>query len=273
MDIKVIATDMDGTFLNSKNDYQRQRFAQLFVRLKDKQIKFVPISGNQYYQIRSFFPQLDEQMTIVGENGAYIVEEGRFIKSYRLPLKLVRIILDYLISHGLEREMILCGERASYILKDVQPKARDFFAIYCQRLEDVASFDQLPQDHFLKFSFNTPLDITQKVIDDLHQVLGQEIEAVTTGHGNIDIIARGTHKGRALSYLLKRWGYGPQNLMAFGDSNNDLQMLELADYSYAMANADPAALATAKFQTASNDQAGVLEAIEAYLDRLEKDKS
>ena len=268
MDIKVIATDMDGTFLNPNNDYDRKRFAQVFTRLEERGIRFVPISGNQYYQIRSFFPERAHQMTIVGENGAYIVENGHFIKSYRLPLRLVDTILDYLSQHQLEQEMILCGEKASYILKSAPSRAKDFFAIYCHRLEELADFKQLPQDGFLKFSFNTPLEQTQQIIDDLHQLLGQEIEAVTTGHGNIDIIARGVHKARALDFLLDRWGYGPENLMAFGDSNNDLQMLKFAKYGYAMENSSQEAKAITELRAPANSESGVLQIIEQYLNQL-----
>ncbi|MGT2845815.1 Cof-type HAD-IIB family hydrolase [Streptococcus massiliensis] len=271
MDIKVIATDMDGTFLNQENDYDRERFSKIFTKLQERDIKFVPISGNQYYQIRSFFPHLEQELTIVSENGAYIVEQGKVIKSHRLPLDLVRAVLDYLLKHNLEMELSLCGEKATYILDKVEPEVKDFFAIYSHRLEMIESFHQLPDDHFLKFSFNTPLEMTQKIIDDLHQVMGNQIEAVTSGHGNIDIIARGINKGSAMSYLLKHWGYSPEQLLAFGDGNNDLQMLELAKYGYAMANGSKEIKEITNFRAPDNNKSGVLQVIEEYLEKIEKD--
>ncbi|MGZ7222855.1 HAD hydrolase family protein, partial [Streptococcus pyogenes] len=81
MTIKVLATDMDGTFLTSNMDYDRERFERLFEIMQDQGIRFVVISGNQYYQIKSFFPDLQDMITIVGENGAYIVENGQYLKS------------------------------------------------------------------------------------------------------------------------------------------------------------------------------------------------
>ncbi|WP_438838611.1 HAD hydrolase family protein [Streptococcus pluranimalium] len=74
--MKVFATDMDGTFLNSQNDYDRLRFKKIFEEMKASGVRFVAISGNQYHQIRSFFKDVEDQMTIVGDNGAYIVEKG-----------------------------------------------------------------------------------------------------------------------------------------------------------------------------------------------------
>lgn len=53
--IKAIAVDMDGTFLNSNNDYDGKAFLELFKKLKAKEVRFVVASGNQYAQISSFF--------------------------------------------------------------------------------------------------------------------------------------------------------------------------------------------------------------------------
>ncbi|MDU0402063.1 5-amino-6-(5-phospho-D-ribitylamino)uracil phosphatase YbjI [Lactococcus lactis] len=60
--IKAIAIDMDGTFLNSNNDYDRKAFLELFKKLKAKEVRFVVASGNQYAQISSFFPEIWEEI-------------------------------------------------------------------------------------------------------------------------------------------------------------------------------------------------------------------
>lgn len=65
------------------------------------------------------------------------------------------------------------------------------------------------------------------------------MQSVTSGHGNIDVIKKGNNKGTAMKYLLDLWGMNSDNLMAFGDGGNDIEMLKLAKYSYAMENASP----------------------------------
>ena len=64
-----------------------------------------------------------------------------------------------------------------------------------------------------------------------------------------------------MKYLLERWGLSPDNLMAFGDGGNDIEMLKLAKYSYAMDNASPDAKEAAKYLAKSNNEDGVLDAI------------
>ncbi len=62
MSVKVIVTDMDGTFLNDAKTYNQPRFMAQYQELKKRGIKFVVASGNQYYQLISFFPQLKDDI-------------------------------------------------------------------------------------------------------------------------------------------------------------------------------------------------------------------
>lgn len=54
MSIKLIAVDMDGTFLSDQKTYNRDRFMVQYQQMKRQGIRFVVASGNQYYQLISF---------------------------------------------------------------------------------------------------------------------------------------------------------------------------------------------------------------------------
>lgn len=58
MSIKLIAVDMDGTFLSDQKTYNRERFMAQYQQMKAQDIRFVVASGNQYYQLISFFLKL-----------------------------------------------------------------------------------------------------------------------------------------------------------------------------------------------------------------------
>lgn len=55
--IRAISVDMDGTFLDGNGEYDRARFEKIYVELMKRGIKFIVASGNQYYQLKSFFFQ------------------------------------------------------------------------------------------------------------------------------------------------------------------------------------------------------------------------
>lgn len=53
--VKMVAVDMDGTFLDDRKQYDRPRFMACYQMMKQRGIRFVVASGNQYYQLKSFF--------------------------------------------------------------------------------------------------------------------------------------------------------------------------------------------------------------------------
>ena len=73
MSIKLIAVDMDGTFLSDAKTYNRPRFLAQYQRMREQNIRFVVASGNQYYQLISFFPEIAHQIAFVAENGGWVV--------------------------------------------------------------------------------------------------------------------------------------------------------------------------------------------------------
>ena len=76
--IKLIATDMDGTWLNDDKDYDRELFKREFLEMRKRDIKFVVASGNQYANLMTRFPDVVDQIYFVAENGA-LVAQGKQI--------------------------------------------------------------------------------------------------------------------------------------------------------------------------------------------------
>ena len=66
MSIKLIAVDMDGTFLSDQKTYNRERFMAQYQQMKAQGIRFVVASGNQYYQLISFFPEIANEIAVEG---------------------------------------------------------------------------------------------------------------------------------------------------------------------------------------------------------------
>ena len=95
--------------------------------------------------------------------------------------------------------------------------------------------------------------------------MGTYLEPVHSGHGSVDLIVPGVNKGTGIKLLQERWGIASSEIMAFGDSPNDIEMLKVVKYSYAMENASDSVKEVAAYRAMSNDQDGVLAVIEDYL--------
>lgn len=99
-----------------------------------------------------------------------------------------------------------------------------------------------------------------------YELFKKELEGLlvptSSGHGSIDLIVPGYHKASGLKSLVERWGITSEQCAAFGDSGNNLEMLEYCGVSYAMENAPDNVKAVADFICPSNNDDGVLVALD-----------
>ncbi|MGZ7144901.1 HAD hydrolase family protein, partial [Streptococcus pyogenes] len=79
-----------------------------------------------------------------------------------------------------------------------------------------------------------PEDQVAQVVTAFNQAFHGELVAVTSGYGSIDLMPAGIHKAWGLRRIMEPMGIAPNQVMAFGDNDNDVEMLELAQYSYAV---------------------------------------
>ena len=84
-----------------------------------------------------------------------------------------------------------------------------------------------------------------------------EMQVIVSGEHWLDISHNNANKGFALNILQQKLGITKEETMVFGDYNNDLKMLALADFSYAMENAHPNVKKIANFQRKNNNEFGL----------------
>lgn len=105
----------------------------------------------------------------------------------------------------------------------------------------------------------------QRIREELSDHFGDAVDMVYPGDDFIDIHKKGVSKASALRILCRQWKIGMGETAAFGNSENDVSMLREAGWSYAVSNAEPAALAAARFHIESNDRDGVARVLETFL--------
>ncbi|HBT7217767.1 TPA: HAD family hydrolase, partial [Klebsiella pneumoniae] len=204
MSIKLIAVDMDGTFLSDAKTYNRPRFLAQYQRMREQNIRFVVASGNQYYQLISFFPEIAHQIAFVAENGGWVVSGNEDVFNCQLPVHHFNAVVDHLQTLP-NIEIIACGKRSAYTLNRYNDALKTVAAKYYHRLELVDDFNHL-DDTILKFGLNVPDSLIPEIQPKLHAALGDMVTAVATGYGSIDLIIPGVHKANGLRILQQRWG-------------------------------------------------------------------
>ena len=264
MTVKVIVTDMDGTFLDDAKQYDRDRFQAQFEQLKARDIEFVVASGNQYYQLISFFPEIREQISFVAENGALVYEHGQQLFHGELTRHESQVVIGELLKDR-QLNFVACGLESAYVSDNAPDAFVALMSKHYHRLQRISDYQNI-NDTLFKFSLNLPDSDIPQLIDKLHVSLDGIMKPVTSGFGFVDLIIPGLHKANGISRLLKRWKISPQECVAIGDSGNDAEMLKLVKYSFAMGNAAESIKEISRYGTDDNNHQGALNVIQAVLD-------
>lgn len=275
MDIKVIATDMDGTLLDPKGQLDLPRLEKILDKLDQCDIRFVIATGNEVHRMRQLLGHLAERVVLVVANGARIFENNELIQAQTWDDAMVDKALGHFKGRECQDQFVVTAMNGGFVKKGTVFTELDKFMtpemiekLY-QRMNFVNEFDSNLFGGVLKMSMVVGEERLESVLQEINDLFDGHVRAVSSGYGCIDILQDGIHKAWGLVELLKRWNLKPEQIMAFGDSENDIEMLELAGISYAMENAEEAVKEIATKVAPANSQAGVYKVLENWLEKGE----
>ena len=275
MDIKVIATDMDGTLLDPKGQLDLPRLEKILDKLDQRHIRFVIATGNEVHRMRQLLGHLAERVVLVVANGARIFENNELLQAQTWDDAMVDRALDHFKGRECQNQFVVTAMNGGFVKKGTVFTELDKFMtpemiekLY-QRMNFVDEFDSKLFGGVLKMSMVVGEERLDSVLQEVNDLFDGHVRAVSSGYGCIDILQDGIHKAWGLVELLKRWNLKPEQIMAFGDSENDIEMIELAGISYAMENAEEAVKEIATKVAPANSQAGVYKVLENWLERGE----
>lgn len=272
-DIRLIALDMDGTLLDADHATVPPRNLNALRAAADRGVKLAIASGRCWTLIRETAAQLGPVHYGITSNGAFTWDATAQKPIDKLPMDQAQClrIIDVLNKWGIVYELYVDGENyvesanldgAELFTRTVLSEG--FLDMYRRNtilVPDMKAF--VATCHPEKFDiFFVPPELRSEVLADLRQT-GELSYAGALGI-NLELTAPGVNKGRALAALAGELGLEASQVMAFGDADNDLAMLEWAGWSFAMGNATDQAKAAAKFVTGTNQEGGVGMAVEKY---------
>ena len=204
-------------------------------------------------------------MAFIAENGAYIVDQGKDVFVAKLAKEDIQTVLK-VVNQYPEVEKIVCGRKSAYISKYIDEDFYNTMNFYYHRLAKVDNFDDF-DDTIFKIYLHCSKDNFETILTELKEKIGHIMTPDDCGHFGIDLIIPGINKAHGINLLMERWKISDAETMAFGDSGNDLEMLEQATYGFAMANAKEAIKKIADYTISSNEEHGVLEVVDWYISK------
>lgn len=259
--IKLVVSDIDGTLVPDGGNSLNPELCRVILKLKGQGIHFAAASGRHSASMEYLFGPIKDQIFYISDNGAYLGCFGRclFLKEYRQELAMA-MIRD-MKKAGLD-VLVDCAERVYIDSKN--ERFVDWLANgYHFRMTRLADLQEL-KEPIVKIAA-CRMDGIGDAGEPLMEKYGKELKVTLSGSQWIDTMDPSVNKGSAVRILQESLEIQPEETLAFGDQCNDIEMLEQAYYSFAVANARPEARAAAKFLADTNENDGVLKILKLFL--------
>lgn len=260
MPTKLVAIDIDGTLLHSNHHLSDANLNAIRETLA-KGVRVVLATGRSYNSCAALLEQFGLDTPGLYLNGGTVcAADGTLLQSALLPMLAISKTLAFVA----ERDLPIVGfsHRESYT-----PKL-DWLSGHVEKFDEPAptilsdwtglSIQKilLATDHPEKLpEIETPLAIH----------LEEHATVVRMSRTLLAVMPIGIHKGSALANLCAEWDIAANDVIAIGNAENDIEMMQFAGLGVAVANAPEAVLAVADEVVPSNNENGVAEALRRFV--------
>ncbi|WP_276904586.1 HAD family hydrolase [Faecalibaculum rodentium] len=285
--LKAIIMDMDGTLL-APGDHILPETKQKLLELERQGVTLILASGRSYTRLLPYADQLD-----MAANGGYLIEVdgislydmggGEREVLRRMDPSEIREVYTDLMHLNCEAQACFDDGFFDYFDEDIRRKKEqlrkernlpDDFPWTAGPWDWLADLRSgYPNQTFVHSAeeINRPInkiqlmqdeDKIREIYDFLIRKYGDRFEIFRTCPRQLEILPKGYSKGKTLKRLMEMKGWNKDEVVAFGDGENDVSMFEVVDDSFAMANARAFVKAKARYETASNADNGIVQGLE-----------
>jgi phosphoglycolate phosphatase (TIGR01487 family) len=244
--IKLIAIDMDGTLLNDQHEISDEN-RKAIKEAEQQGVHVVISTGRTRMTCDELVNSLSLSSYLITVNGSEIWDEAR----------------------SLVERQLLDTEYIEYMWQLKQEHNTNCWAATVDKVWREEFPEDFSTHEWMKFGFDIKDDkVRQIILEDLSN--NKALEVSNSSPTNLEINAAGVNKAKALEKVCEEVGITMDNVLAMGDSLNDLAMIKAAGIGVAMGNAQPFVKESADWVTTSNVCDGVANAIRKWV--LENEK-
>lgn len=230
--IDLVAIDIDGTLIDDNLKVSKNTI-DIIKGLKNKGIEVSLVSGRAHGAAKIIMDQIGINLPIISHNGGKVtLEDGKVIRNEKFPISHIKEVLHYAEKNNLFMKVYI--DDLFYVTSDNE-RNREFskrFGVKYQIIENIYK-DIVDDISLLLLYFDK--EITAKELEKFKDL---NVEITTSIPHAIEFIPKGISKAEGLKDLKGHLGIKKENILAIGNSLNDLSMLEFAGIGIAMKNSD-----------------------------------
>lgn len=268
--IKLVASDLDGTLLNSNHKIlQSTKDAiQKYLKLG---IHFAFCTGRGYVEMDDILKDMPSMEYAITANGAYCFNTKTKKDMFEVLIskedtkKIYEILKDKDVVFEIYTDgKIYCEQKAKDKICDYIPMTfHELIKISRTFVEDMESFiDNLDTGIIKIHTFFGSVSARDNTYEEIKTL---PYDTISQSMNEIEFSAYGVNKGSGLERLAKSLGIKKDEILALGDNFNDMSMRDSAGILVAMGNAVEPLKQRADFITNSNDDDGIALALDKYL--------
>lgn len=278
--IKLIASDMDGTLLNTNHTISKGNI-EAIRKAQQLGVKFAIVTGRSYDGVKPIADEFDLDCEYILMNGAeYRDKDGNILENITIDKEKVKVIMEVMGEEDLCVELFTnVGtltsdyEKVKASIEDrvrsLNPESSDdeiqgFLNEFIGRRK-ITIFNSINElmdekiDIYKIITFNKDIELIKSVKEKLKKLPG--LSVVSTFDNDIEVSDIKAQKGLILAKVAEKMGLQRDEVMPIGDSFNDYSMFTEFKTACAMGNAIPEIKELAEFITDTNDNDGVAKAI------------
>ena len=267
--IKLVAIDMDGTLLNSKKQLLEET-KQYFKNFHNKNTEtlLVLCTGRPETGIRPYLKDLgylEENHYIISQNGANIYESqtGKRVMDAFVDSAAIQKWIELGKKHGIS--VMGAGVDYYYSFDEDPTEWMEFdVKLVSGKLKRIPTKESLNTD-FYKILLMGDEEQLNEFETFIPQEWRDEFYVVRSQKYLVEVLTKGVNKAFGLEKLAKELNIQPSEIAAIGDAANDIEMLEYAGLAIAMGNASEEVKAIADIVTDTNENNGVIKAIDKLI--------
>lgn len=275
MKIKLVASDLDGTFLTDKKEISPLT-RETIERAWEQGIRFVPATGRAFSAVPAEVLALPHVEYVITSNGAAIYSISKKKRIYQCVLRQesVQAVLELALPSDVTMEAFFDGVPYSNDADIAHPEkygADEYSVLYVKRTRQaVTDIRAFIKEHCGELDSISFLCADWEKHRILRKYLETQIPGVYLTSSVSHMLEMGNEnagKGKTLNYLMKMLGISQNETMAFGDADNDIDMLKSVKYGFAMANSSDNCKKAAYAIAGNNNEEGVAREICKCLQR------
>jgi Cof subfamily protein (haloacid dehalogenase superfamily) len=262
--LKMVVVDIDGTLLNSQHQ-MGERTEKALKAAIEKGIQVVLATGKTRISGDPIIQKLGLKTPGIYLQGLAIYDaDGTARHMQALDPAVARRVITFAEDRG----YLLAAYSGTRILIRAPVPGSDQLTTYNEPLAEVVGplqnvLEGMPINKLIAFG-GDPRRV-KALRWQLDMQLNGSVKLTQALDSMLEILPPGASKGAALRVLLKEMGISAEDVLAIGDAENDIEMIQLAGVGVAVGNADAKTQASAKYVVASNDADGVGEAVERFV--------